>query len=82
MLATSVELRVPLNSALAADRTGFRVFYDAATVWDSGSTRGRLLEGVGVGVFLAVPLGGSVLVDVGHDLRDGVVVHWRGSFGF
>lgn len=82
MLATSVELRVPLNSALAADRTGFRVFYDAATVWNSGSTRGRLLEGVGVGVFLAVPLVGSVLVDVGHDLRDGVVVHWTGVFGF
>ncbi len=82
MLATSVELRVPLSSALAADKTGFRIFYDAAAVWNSGSTRGRLLEGVGVGVFVAIPLVGSVLVDVGHDLRGGVVVHGTGGFGF
>lgn len=82
MVATSIELRVPLNSALAADKTGFRIFYDAATAWNAGSTMGRLLEGVGVGVFVAVPLVGSVLVDVGHDLRDGVVVHWTGGFGF
>ncbi len=82
MLATSVELRVPLNSALATDRAGIRVFYDAAAVWDSGSSRGPMLEGVGVGVFLPIPWVGSVLVDVGHDLHGSVVVHWTGGFGF
>ena len=82
MLATSVELRLPMNSPFAAGRTGFRLFYDTGAVWNVGAVRGPLLEGVGIGVFLSIPILGTVQFDVGHDLRGGVVVHSTAGFGF
>lgn len=82
LLAASVELRLPMNSPFAAGRTGFRFFYDTAAVWNAGAVRSRMLEGVGVGVFLSVPVFGEVQFDVGHDLRGGVVVHSTAGFGF
>ena len=47
LLATSVELRLPLNSPLVADKTGLRLFYDTAAVWNAGSVRDQWLKGVG-----------------------------------
>lgn len=82
LLATSFELRLPLNSPLVADKTGFRLFYDTAAVWNAGSVRDQWLNGVGVGVFLSLPVVGPVQFDVGHDLRGGVVVHWAAGFEF
>ena len=82
LLGTSVEMRLPVNSPLAAGKTGFRLFYDTAAVWNAGSVRGRLLDGVGIGVFLSIPVFGTVQFDVGHDLRGGVVVHSTAGFGF
>ena len=82
LLATSVELRVPLNSPFAAGKTGFRLFYDTGAVWNVGAVRGSLLEGVGVGAFLSIPILGTVQFDFGHDLRGGVVVHSTAGFGF
>ena len=82
MLATSVELRLPMNSPFAAGKTGFRLFYDTGAVWNVGAVRGPLLEGVGIGVFLSIPILGTVQFDVGHDLRGGVVVHSTAGFGF
>ena len=82
LLATSVELRLPVNSPLAAGKTGFRLFYDTAAVWNAGSVRGQLLKGVGIGVFLSIPVFGAVQFDVGHDLRGGVTVHSAAGFGF
>lgn len=82
LLAASVELRVPLSSPLAAGKTGFRLFYDTAAAWNVGSVRDELLKGVGVGVFLNLPVVGSVQFDIGHDLRGGVVVHSTVGFGF
>ena len=82
LLAASVELRLPMNSPLASGKTGFRLFYDTAAVWNVGSVRDRRLEGVGIGVFLSIPIFGTVQFDVGHDLRGGVVVHSTAGFGF
>ena len=82
LLAASVELRLPMSSPLATGKSGFRLFYDTAAVWNAGSARDQLLEGVGVGVFLNLPVVGSVQFDVGHDLRGGVVVHSTTGFGF
>ena len=44
--------------------------------------RDQWLKGVGGGVFLNLPVVGSVQFDVGHDLRGGVVVHSAAGFGF
>ena len=82
LLAASIELRMPLSSPLATGKTGFRLFYDTAAAWNAGSVRDQLLKGVGVGVFLNLPVVGSVQFDVGHDLRGGVVVHSAAGFGF
>ena len=82
LLAASVELRLPLSSPLATGKTGFRLFYDTAAVWNAGSVRDELLKGVGVGVFVSLPVVGIVQFDVGHDLRAGVVVHSTAGFGF
>lgn len=82
LVAASIELRVPLSSPLSTGKTGFRLFYDTAAVWNTGSVRDPLLKGVGVGVFLDLPVVGSVQFDVGHDLRGGVVVHSVVGFGF
>ena len=82
LLAASVELRLSLSSPLATGKTGFRLFYDTAAVWNAGSVRDELLKGVGVGVFVSLPVVGIVQFDVGHDLRAGVVVHSTAGFGF
>ena len=82
LMATSVELRLPMNSPFAAGKTGLRLFYDTGAVWNVGAVRGPLLEGVGIGVFLSIPIFGTVQFDVGHDLRGGVVVHSTAGFGF
>ena len=82
LLAASIELRLPLSSPLATGKTGFLLFYDTAAVWNAGSARDQWLEGVGVGVFVDLPVIGSVRFDVGHDLRGGVVVHSVAGFGF
>ena len=82
LLAASIELRLPLSSPLATGKTGFLLFYDTAAVWNDGSVRDQWLKGVGVGVFLDLPVIGSVRFDVGHDLRRGVVVHSVVGFGF
>ena len=82
LLAASIELRLPLSSPLATGKTGFLLFYDTAAVWNDGSVRDQWLKGVGVGVFLDLPVIGSVRLDVGHDLRGGVVVHSVVGFGF
>lgn len=82
LLAASIELRLPLSSPLATGKTGFLLFYDTAAVWDDGSVRDQWLKGVGVGVFLDLPVIGGVRFDVGHDLRGGVVVHSVVGFGF
>ena len=82
LLAASIELRVPLSSPLATGKSGFRLFYDTAAVWNARSARDQWLKGVGGGVFLNLPVVGSVQFDVGHDLRGGVVVHSAAGFGF
>ena len=82
LLAASIELRLPLSSPLATGKTGFLLFYDTAAVWNAGSARAQWLKGVGVGVFVDLPVIGSVRFDVGHDLRGGVVVHSVAGFGF
>ena len=82
LLAASIELRLPLSSPLATGKTGFLLFYDTAAVWNDGSVRDQWLKGVGVGVFLDLPVIGSVRFDIGHDLRGGVVAHSVVGFGF
>lgn len=82
LLAASIELRLPLSSPLATGKTGFLLFYDTAAVWNAGSVRDQWLKGVGAGVFLDLPVIGSVRFDVGHDLRGGVVAHSVVGFGF
>ena len=62
LLATSVELRLPMGSPLAAGKTGFRLFYDAAVVWNARSVRGQLLKGGAIGVFLSIPVFGRPAV--------------------
>jgi outer membrane protein assembly factor BamA len=72
LLATSVELRLPLNSPLRATRTGVDLFFDAGKVQDAGASLSdaRWERGAGVGVFLLAPFI-QLNLDVGRNLRGG-----------
>ncbi len=56
-LATSVELRLPVDSPVGAGKAGFVLFYDAGKVWDVGERfrAARLRQGAGAGLFVVAP---------------------------
>lgn len=80
MLATSVELRVPVNSPLRASRVGVDVFFDAGKVQDAGASLGsaRWERGAGIGAFVLAPFF-QLNLDVARNLRDGI--RWHFSLG-
>ncbi len=55
--ASSVELRIPVDSPVGTGRAGFVVFYDAGKVWAAGEPfrAVRWRQGAGVGVFVLAP---------------------------
>jgi len=57
-LAGSIELRIPLTSAMGFAKAGIRVFADAGTVWDHGQTlsASAFKTGIGVGGFFVASL--------------------------
>jgi outer membrane protein assembly factor BamA len=57
-LAGSIELRIPLTSAMGFAKAGIRLFADAGTVWDHGQTlsASAFKTGAGVGGFVVASL--------------------------
>jgi outer membrane protein assembly factor BamA len=57
-LAGSIELRIPLTSAMGFARAGIRLFADAGTVWDHGQalSTSAFKRGAGVGGFVVASL--------------------------
>jgi Omp85 superfamily domain/Surface antigen variable number repeat len=83
IVAGSVELRIPLSSALRVARIGTSVFMDAGTAYDKG---GRLSEqkfdrGVGAGVWATAPLFRISLM-VARGLGSGTRVHFGAGLMF
>lgn len=54
LFATSVELRIPMNSPLNVGRFGFKAFVDAGTSWNHGQRYDdqQFLRGIGGGIYL------------------------------
>ena len=63
LVATSAELRIPLNSPLTFGRFGVKAFVDAGTVWNSGARfQDQVFDrGIGGGVYLG---GGPFIIDL------------------
>jgi outer membrane protein assembly factor BamA len=63
LLATSAELRIPLNSPLTFGRFGLKAFVDAGTAWNTGARYddGPFDRGIGGGVYLG---GGPFIIDL------------------
>ena len=83
MLATSAELRLPLNSPLKIARAGVDLFYDAGKIQRNGLPLGdaRWEQGAGVGVFLLAPFF-QVNLDVASDLSGGIRWHFAAGARF
>ena len=84
LLASSVELRVPITSVLSSAKLGVDGFLDTGKAWDAG-TRAQDAgwhRGAGGGVFLIAPLI-KLNLDVGYGLKDGDTrVHLSAGFAF
>ena len=78
LLATSAELRIPMNSPLNVGRFGFKAFVDAGTVWDKGARYDdeNFDRGIGGGVYLGV---GPFIMDL--DLAKPRTGNVRAHFG-
>jgi outer membrane protein assembly factor BamA len=76
ILATSVELRVPVNSPIGTARTGFEIFFDAGKAQDAGRSLSdaKWERGAGAGVFVLAPFF-QLRLDVASNLRGGVRWH-------
>jgi outer membrane protein assembly factor BamA len=63
LVASSAELRIPLNSPLTFGRVGVKAFVDAGTVWNSGArVRDQTFaRGIGGGLYLGA---GPVIIDL------------------
>jgi hemolysin activation/secretion protein len=63
LLATSAELRIPLNSPLTIGRFGLKTFVDAGTVWNKGTRYHDqpFDRGIGGGVYLGA---GPLIIDL------------------
>jgi hemolysin activation/secretion protein len=83
LAASSIELRVPLDSPMGLGRAGVKVFLDTGAVFAAGTSLrdATFHQGVGGGVFLSAPLVRFDL-DVGHDLHHGARVHVAAGVSF
>jgi len=84
MLATSVELRVPITSVLSGAKLGLTAFMDAAKAFNVGQPMKDAAwhQGVGGGVFLIATIV-RINLDVAHGLKDGDTrVHLSSGFSF
>ena len=83
MGAASAELRFPLDSPLSMGQAGISVFFDAAAIYDVGTTleKVRVHKGAGAGLFFRAPLI-HVQIDVGHNFIDQIRVHATASVTF
>ena len=83
LFVSSVELRVPVSSAMGVGRLGINVFADAGAVYDHG---GRLRDatfhrGFGAGIFsLAAII--QLNLEVAHGVDGDTRVHFRTGFSF
>jgi outer membrane protein assembly factor BamA len=83
LVVTSLELRLPISSALAVHRAGVTLFLDSGAVYDHGRSLGDapFKHGAGVGFFVMIA-GFGFKVDVAHDLHHRVRVHFATGFRF
>jgi outer membrane protein assembly factor BamA len=74
--AGSIELRVPLNSPMGFGQTGLKIFGDAASAYDHGSTlkQSTFHYGWGGGWYLRAPLV-QLDLDVAYGIDSGARVH-------
>lgn len=63
LLASSAELRIPLNSPLTFGRFGLKAFVDAGTAWNTGARYDdeRFDRGIGGGIYMG---GGPFIIDL------------------
>ncbi len=82
-LAGSIELRVPLTSAMGFAKAGIRLFADAGTVWDHGRTVSvsAFKTGAGVGGFVIASLF-QMSLDVAAREGGDVRVHFAMGISF
>ena len=78
LLATSAELRIPMNSPLNVGRFGFKAFVDAGTVWNKGARYDDedFDRGIGGGIYLGA---GPFIMDL--DIAKPRVGTVRAHFG-
>ena len=83
LLAASVELRIPLTSAMGLARAGVTVFADTGTVWDHGLklSDSGFKSGIGAGGFLVASLF-QMTLDVGFREGGDVRVHFATGVSF
>jgi outer membrane protein assembly factor BamA len=81
--AGSVELRVPLNSPMGFGQTGLKIFGDAASAYDYGTTleHAAFRYGWGGGWYLRAPLI-QLDVDVAYGIDSGARVHVQAGLKF
>ena len=78
LFATSVELRIPMNSPLNVGRFGFKAFVDAGTSWNHGEQYNdqQFLRGIGGGIYLGA---GPFIMNL--DIAKPRVGNVRANFG-
>ena len=83
LAAASAELRFPLNSPLSVWKAGVRLFVDTGAVWDVDERlrTATFSHGIGGGVFLSAEFV-NLQLDLAHDLRGGVRLHFANSVSF
>ena len=83
LAASSIELRLPLDSPVGVGRAGVTVFFDVGAVFDAATSvrRARFHQGVGGGVFFIAPLL-RLNLEAGHDLHHGARIHFTTGFTF
>ncbi len=83
LVAGTLELRIPVTPPLNVGKTGFRVFYDAGTVYDKGQRYAdqTLKRGYGAGLFLNAAVF-QINLDVAHGQGAGTRFLVGGGFSF
>ena len=82
-MISSLEMRIPFNSALSLHKAGLNLFFDLGTVYDHGQSlsKARFEKGVGSGLFLFV-FGLGFKVELANNLKGNWRVHFSTGFRF
>jgi len=82
-LISSIEIRMPLSSALSLHKLGLNLFFDLGTVYDHGQSlsRAQFEKGAGTGFFLFL-FGLGFKFEVAQNLKGNWRVHFSTGFRF